>query len=326
MNIIHAEKEALINELKGNLFEYLLGLSLSKIHKIEANFHNGFTGSIKEKLIKYEAHLLKNDPYLFKKLPSMALEVANKINEILPSRLDNIFVVGMSGFRFDLKEADLILVSGEKKIFLSVKLCKANSFVNTKSAGVRSFITTYFSHYKESSKWQNDLNVVVDLSFEKMAKKMHEIAGIAYTGGFFSSWFESGYSDLPGRLPPQMKEILRNFYFEVNSKIHNIFMEMERISPGQLTNCLFALIGFGISNIIRVTYYHKEILKEKYSLEKITIGHPDKLKQTKVGALKPGLSSFEINFPGGILQIRVKPMNVFTTPAVKINCSTKDVN
>jgi hypothetical protein len=326
MNIIHAEKEALINELKGNLFEYLLGLYLSKIHKIEANFHNGFTGSIKEKLIKYEAHLLKNDPYLFKKLPSMALEVANKINEILPSRLDNIFVVGMSGFRFDLKEADLILVSGEKKIFLSVKLCKANSFVNTKSAGVRSFIKTYFSQYKESPKWQNDLNVVVDLSFEKMAKKMHQIAGIAYTGGFFSSWFEKGYADLPGRLPPQMKEILRNFYFEVNSKIHNIFMDMERISPEQLTNCLLPLIGFGDSNIIRVTYYHKEVLKEKYSLEKITIGHPDKLKQTKVEALKPGLSSFEINFPGGILQIRVKPMNVFTTPAVKINCSTKDVN
>ncbi len=326
MNIIHTEKEALINELKGNLFEYLLGLSLSKIHKIEANFHHGFTGSIKEKLIKYEAHLLKTDPYLFKKLPSVALEAANKINEILPSKVDNIFVVGMSGFRFDLKEADLILISGEKKIYLSVKLCKANSFVNTKSAGVRSFIKTYFSPFKESTQWQNDLNVVVDLSFEKMAKKMHEIAGINYSGGFFSSWLESGNADLPGKLPPQMKEILRNFYFEVNSKIHSIFMEMEKISPDQLTKCLFPLIGFGDSNIIRVTCYHREVLKEKYSLVKITIGHPDNLKQTKIGDIKAGLSSFEVNFPGGILQIRVKPMNVFTTPAVKINCSTKDVN
>ena len=39
----------------------------------------------------------------------------------------------------------------------------------------------------------------------------------------------------------------------------------------------------------------------------------------------PGESTFELKFPGRILQIRVKPMNVFTTPAVKINCSTKDL-
>ena len=34
-------------------------------------------------------------------------------------------------------------------------------------------------------------------------------------------------------------------------------------------------------------------------------------------------ASFSVIFGGGELQIRVKPMNVFTTPAMKINCAIK---
>jgi hypothetical protein len=321
MNTTIKEKEALINELKGNLFEYLIGLFLSKIHQIEANFHRNFSGEIKEKLTRYEIHLLKNDPYLFKKLPFMAKEVAQKINNFLPSKIDNIFVVGMAGFRFNLKETDILVISNNEKIPISVKLCKANSFVNTKSAGVKSFIKNYFQDFEMSGEWQNQLNILVDLSFEKMARKMHEIAGLEFKGGFYLDWEESGFSHLPGKLPTEMKKILYQFYFEINSKIFDIFFKMESISPAKLNKCLFPLLGFGEKGIIRMTCYHSD----NYSSLKFTLSSLDQLKDGKLGRLKDGLSSFEIIFPGRILQIRVKPMNVFTTPAVKINCSTKDV-
>ena len=321
METIGTQKEALINELKGNLFEYLLALSLSQIHKIETNFYKSFQGEIKEKLTSYEGFLLKNDPYLFRKLPALAKEMALKVNEVLPQKVDNILVVGKEAFRFNLKEADIVVVSGQRIIPLSIKLCKANSFVNTKSAGVKSFIKTYFYPFSRYQDWQRDLNVVVDLSFEKMARGLHQIAGIRYQRGFTADWLNSGHPDLPGKLSEEMKNIVHNFYFEINSKIHQNFYEMEKESPKELVSCLFPLLGFGSKDIIRATCYHKE----KYSTAKITISRADLIENLALGPLKDGLSSFEIKFPGRILQIRVKPMNVFTTPAVKINCSTKDL-
>lgn len=325
MKKINIETEALINELKGNLFEYLLALSLSKIHKIEGNFFKSFQGEIKEKLISYEGFLLKNDPFLFRKLPVIAAEMAIKMNEILPKKVDNILVVGKDAFRFNMKEADIIVVSGEKLIPLSVKLCKANSFVNTKSAGVKSFIKTYFYSFSRHDEWQRDLNVIVDLSFEKMGRTLYEMAGLRYLGSFSTEWNEMGYSHLPGKLPLEMKNIVRKFYFEINAKIYDIFYKMKKESPTAFVNCLFPLLGFGDKNIIRATCYHKEVSGEKYFPIKITLDRADKVEMVELGQLKQGLSSFELKFPGRVLQIRVKPMNIFTTPAVKINCSTKDL-
>jgi hypothetical protein len=325
MKTIGTEKEALINELKGNLFEYLLALSLSKIHQVEGNFYNSFQGEIKKRLIGYEGILLKNDPFLFKKLPILAQEMAKEINKVLPAKVDNILVVGKGAFRFNLKEADLIVESGEDLIPLSIKLCKANSFVNTKSAGVKSFIKTYFNRFPKHDLWQRELNVVVDLSFERMARILYEKAGLRYIGGFSKDWYESGFSDLPGKLPLEMRKIVRDFYFEINSKIYDIFIQMEKESSEEFKDCLPPLLGFGDKSIIQATCYHKEVFGEKYFPVKISINRADPPKEWELGNLKNGLSSFELKIPGRILQIRVKPMNVFTTPAVKINCSTKDL-
>ena len=49
------------------------------------------------------------------------------------------------------------------------------------------------------------------------------------------------------------------------------------------------------------------------------------LKTLKINGLKKGLSSFEIGLESLTLQIRVKPMNIFTVPAMKVNCSVKKV-
>lgn len=325
METIENEKEALINELKGNLLEYLLALSLAKMHKIEANFYSSFQGEIKKRLTSYEGILLKNDPYLFRKLPILAQEMANEINQVLPKKVDNILVVGKGAFRFDLAEADLIVKSGEDLIPLSIKLCKANSFVNTKSAGVKSFIKTYFNRFSKHEIWQRELNVMVDLSFEKMARSLYEMAGLRYVDGFSKDWEENGYSNLPGKLSLEMKKIVKNFYFEINSKIYDIFRQMEKESPLDLRDSLPPLLGFGDNSIVQATCYHKEVSGEKYIPVKITVNHSDPPKEWQLGDLKKGLSSFELKFSGRILQIRVKPMNIFTTPAVKINCSTKDL-
>ena len=49
------------------------------------------------------------------------------------------------------------------------------------------------------------------------------------------------------------------------------------------------------------------------------------LKSLKINGLKKGLSSFDVCLESLTLQIRVKPMNVFTVPGMKVNCSVKKV-
>ena len=87
-------------------------------------------------------------------------------------------------------------------------------------------------------------------------------------------------------------------------------------------------MGFGRDEIIQATCFHGILNAEKYHFKGIKIFTEstlyENLKAFKIGPIKDNLSSFEIKAGTMILQIRVKPMNIFTTPAVKINCSIKE--
>ena len=66
-------------------------------------------------------------------------------------------------------------------------------------------------------------------------------------------------------------------------------------------------------------------LFEKYNFDSVDLYTSKRFENVDVqfGELKPGISSFEIVFGKTTLQIRVKPMNKFTAPALKVNCSVK---
>ena len=125
-----------------------------------------------------------------------------------------------------------------------------------------------------------------------------------------------------------MKGPIRRFYFEIIEKIFHIFQAMNKESPTKFQDCLFPLMGFGNRGIVQAICFHGIEGGDKYHLKgtrvKMAKELEGNLKKIRVMDMKMDLSSFEVRAGNLILQIRVKPMNVFTTPAVKINCSVKE--
>jgi len=323
-----SQKEALLNELKGNLFEYLVGQNLALKKGILPSFYKTFGGELKNKLVEYENWMRNNDPTLFLKLPQLAKTLAGELIPHIPNKIDNLLIVGKAGgggHRFSLNEADLLLFEGEKVTPISVKLCKTKAFVNTKSGGVKSFIVKYFHQFENCRKFQEELNEVLNLSFKQMGHELYSMEGLEFKGSFDERWV---HSHLPGKVPEGMKAPILKFYAQVIQKIYEIFLEMYDFSQDMFKESLYPIMGFGNSEIIQATCFHGNFKGEKYHPKgiKIISGEDlkEKLKDLKILKFREDLSSFEIKASDMILQIRVKPMNIFTTPAVKINCSIKD--
>ena len=146
----------MINEIKGHLFEYLVGWSLARRYGVEKDFIRGFTGSLRSRLTSYQSFLQQNDEQLYRQLPLLSDSTVQGLLSYLPSSIKHIRVIGkIAGASHDQTrhEAD-ILLEGDEIIPVSLKLCKENSFVNTKSGGVKSFLAKYFALLPDHKKWQ----------------------------------------------------------------------------------------------------------------------------------------------------------------------------
>ncbi|MBG07346.1 MAG: hypothetical protein CME68_01180 [Halobacteriovoraceae bacterium] len=333
-----SQKEAAINEFKGNLFEFLVGSWLSRKYNRETQFLKGFGGSLRSQLMTYEKYLREYDPELVKRLPILARETADKSSSVLPKDIFQIFVVGKCPEfkkRVQLKEADLLALTEDgKEYLLSLKLCKTRAFVNTKSGGVRSFIGKYFYEFREAPILQQKISDFIEQSFLQMSYQLYEKAGLTFEGKFGDEWEEVGKSSLPGQLSKDDLVLVQDHYHRVIQEFYNAFIDFSKKDEEKFKKALFPLLGMGLKNIIQVTCYHGEKSqkgeKERYQLKEVDIVTSQKisneLESIKIEKLKKGLSSFEIRLKTFILQIRVKPMNIFTVPAMKVNCSIKKMS
>jgi len=317
---------ALLNEYKGNLFEYLVAAHLAALWKIEKPFLLSFGGEAKKRLTFYQNELLKADPDLYHQLGPSALKAAHLIDHYYGQlSFHNILVLGKSaGGSHDesFAECDIMLCSDLEDIPVSLKFCKKGAYVNTKSAGIRSFITKYFKAFPKAVLFQEELNHFLDLSFESMGRAMYDKCDLVYDN-FGDHWNES---DLPGELPSHLKEILLNHYYNVCSKLFTTIKEFYKSDPEMFFDSLLPIIGIGRDDIVQVTCFHKNghhiesiefFDKKDFVALKSSLAFLDYKKET---------SSFEISLKDKILQIRVKPMNVFTVSGLKVNCSLKYCN
>jgi len=324
-----AQKEALINEFKGNLFEYLVAQSLARHFAIEGDFIRSFGGEIRRQLTEYDHWLRVHEPSLIKSLPILSQQVASKIVEQIPDGVTKVLVIGKSaGGSHDKTwdEADILIQVEESFIPISLKLCKSNAFVNTKSAGVKSFISQYFKEFSRNTYFQDLINEGVERRFQEMARDLHERASLEYFGRFDHRWTEAGFSELPGQLPKELNEIVVQTYYDCVGEIYSCLVSLYEENRELFLKSLLPLIGIGNSDIIQVSCFHKEIQKEKYQLGGVHIVNSKDLisKEVEIAPLKEGISSFEILLDTLRLQIRVKPMNKFTSASFKINCSIKE--
>lgn len=340
-----AQSEALLNEIKGNIFEFLLASHLCRHHGVEGDFLRSFSqigaGRALEDLKSYQEWLRGSDPELYTQLPVLANEVGQKLMEpdgvLSDLGLENIYVTGKSGAvagQESFKEADLWLKTKKGDIPLSLKLCKKGAFVNTKSGGIRSFLTKYFGDFENAEVLQRELNEFLEQSFSMMAEGLYQWADLPYEEEGFKTqfspaWVEHGYSELPGELAPEAREFLFAHYHRVITKLHNILKGFYERDGKLFGLSLAPLVGMGLENMVQVTCFHNENKEGgRYQLASLqSYGWQEfsqEMKSLKFGELQENISSFEIELGSKRLQIRVKPMNKFTVSALKVNCSLKE--
>lgn len=324
------QKSALINECKGNIFEFIVTQKLASLSNLEAQFLYSLPPDYKTRLLEYEDIVREFDPALLDKLPEFAKIVSDKIwreceLENLNFKQWNVIGKIVATNEQDIwNETDIVgsFMEGDmlKYKTFSLKLSKEHSYTNTKSAGVKSFFEKYFYHFREAKTFQDELNALVDKSFFQMGHKLYDLIGQDFKGAFDDRW-KLHYSELPGEISPEMKPILFENYNNIAQKIYTVLLSLSNEDASLFKKSLFTLCGFGHPDIIQVNCFHSQ-----NNLKDIDVKTFDQLfnnAQFEIQPFKELSSSIEIHIGDLALQVRVKPMNKFTLPAYKINCSIK---
>lgn len=316
------KKEALFNEVKGSLFEFLVGKCLASqkgeelafLQTIDKNYLNVL--SQQDRMVRQfypEMILFLNDVSksmsdglisYFKEVPSNPRLVGKFVNSSLAS---------------ELHESDLLLETSRGEIPLSLKLNKKNAYVNTKSGGVKSFFSEYF---QLRPLVQNKFNQLVDLEFSRMGYELHEWKGLEFTGDF-SGWVKHGLTELPGELAPEGRSILKAYYARLAGNMHEILSVAYAENPKSFVSSLPRLMGFSSDKILQAICFHDFKAGSAPVIDIHTFGDlKSSLKSVSISAFD-NISSVDILLGDWSLQLRIKPMNKFTTTAIKMNCSVK---
>lgn len=326
------QNAALVNEFKGNLFEFLVASFLARQALLEEDFLLSLPNGFREQLAFYESWMRKNSPAIIKALPSLAEKTAMRLMDELPHPIASVKLIGKIAAASGMDhyaEADLLLKLDKQECALpvSLKLCKGNAFVNTKSAGIKTFVSKYFSSFKQSTSLQQELNQKVDFYFDCMGRSLYDLADLEWNGRFGSEWTNAGYSELPGGLSREMNEILVQYYARTIDECYKLLHSFYSEDKEQFAYCLYPLIGLTNPKQWVVSCFHREIGEKTHQLDSILVENATSFDFSSIslGELKSGISSFEVFFPNQILQIRVKPMNKFTTAGLKVNCSIKSL-
>ena len=319
------QKEALTNEVKGNLFEFLVAQYLAREFDLEAQYLKNCDKELLSSFREYETWLRKNNKELLTHLPllakDMALEVASYVKEIHTSEPTDIVTVGKiaAGFHQEqYAEADIIIIFEKKYIPISLKLCKNKAYLSTKSAGAKSFISKYFKQFEKAEFYQNTFNQIIDQGFDEMGESLYERKGLEFEGQFDKKWI---FGELPGKLKGEDKEDLYSFYQVILKNLHQLVCTLKNEDKDKFIESLYPLMGYSNRDVLQAVCYYKAKNKVPYQSEHCFVHDPVKIESIKVDDYSDKKSSFNIYLDESILQLRVKPMNKFTTKSYKINCS-----
>lgn len=335
-------REAYLNEYKGILFEFMVANHCTQNKNINL-FYQQFPSDFLKRLYFAEEQIRNQDLALYSFLNEASFLTAQKILALTGSHVVTVTLLGklFSDHRdFNKKnkelipiEADMALVVSEgeslviKKYYISLKFCKNQSFVNTKSGGLKTFISKYFYAFPEALNFQKKINQLSLEYYSLMVKELHQLAGLKNQGLYFSAEYKSLYSELPGGVPKEFQNVIFSYYHRCILMIEEVFHSMAQSNFELFTALLTPLCGISSPDLIQAKcFYHKA--QGQYSLSTIQIDHfeglKDDLKQASFAQAKNSHSSFELILPHKTLQIRLKPMNVYTTMALKVNCSIKE--
>lgn len=319
----NTKKEALFNEVKGSLFEYLVAKNLAVKANAELPFQQSLDRNYLTVLSQQDRMVRQFYPEMLPFLNEASKLTATKLVSYLNTIPEAPKVVGKfsnSSLSEELHEADLVLTLNQKTLPVSLKLNKKNSYVNTKSGGIKSFFSQYFPFLNPDI--QRSFNQFVDLEFSRMAYELHALHDMDYIGNF-DQWVKKGFSELPGELSQDERSILKSYYARIANEMHRIFLLANQQDTEQFRKSLLPLMGFGKEEILQVICFHD--FPDSFSPDIDIHSFMDVSKgldQTRIKEFG-NISSVEFDIGDWSLQVRVKPMNKFTTTAIKINCSVK---
>ncbi|WP_412462554.1 hypothetical protein [Halobacteriovorax sp. RT-2-6] len=316
--------EALKNEIKGNLFEFLVAKEISVLNKIEANFLKNIDQELMRMMREYESWLRLHARTLLDELPKLAREMARAINVNIKGDITNITVVGKLSdhlIKSQLHEADIVAqvkIDDEVRIIpISLKLVKSGANITTKSAGAKSIFQKYFKSYSDIDFTQHTLNEYIDQEFSRFNRKLYERYDLEYSGRFDSQW---EMTQLPGELEGEDREDLFELYRSLIKHYHDIFSGLLEKDKDKFISSLLPLMGLGNKDVVQGICFYKH---NSYKLDFCHVVNYAQAAKISICELNPEISSFNIEIENDKLQIRVKPMNKFTAPSYKINCSMK---
>lgn len=320
-------KDSLLNEYKGNLFEFLVGQKLAQTFGIEADFLQSLGPQFFSILKEQERFLSNEYPHLLQDLPVLASATQEKIlKEMAFQKIIKIHLIGkMASGSGDGRffECDLLLKSETKDFPISLKLSKKGAYVNTKSAGLKSFLSKYFARLDGES-FQKELDAFVEVEFEAMARLLYKEHELEYDRAFII-WREENLPIRPGELNEVDRKILHEYYHKLNCKLYELVGEMRKKDTSLFARCLLPLIGQGSSDMIQVICYY-ETKNQHHELARVDFKCGQKEPSCELLELKENVGNFVISLHDQLLQIRIKPMKTFVQPSFKVNCSVKTIS
>lgn len=317
------KKEALFNEVKGSLFEYLVAKELAVKSNGELKFQQSLDKNYLTVLSQQDRMVRQFYPEMLPFLNEASKLTSRKLIEYLKGTPESPRVVGKfsnSSLSEELHEADLVLSLADETLPVSLKLNKKNAYVNTKSGGIKSFFSMYFPFLDPEI--QKSFNQFVDLEFSRMAYELHALHDMDYPGNF-DQWIKKGFSELPGELSTDERAILKAYYARIASEMHRIFELAQKSNQVQFNQSLLPLMGFGKTDILQVICFHEFPDSEASQIDIHSFADVSQGLSKTVILPFGDISSVEFGIGDWSLQVRVKPMNKFTTTAIKINCSVK---
>jgi len=326
--------QSLMNDVKGEFFEFLVGRKLAQLFQVEKDFY--FSMGVKKlsHLIGQEKYIRECDVSLIEKFTILA----NKTSEVIEKKILNLLLFlneRSMGKRIKIErvmllgdeyreEKDLgLILTNEKQYYISLKLCKNQSFVNTKSAGISSFLSTYFFS-DITLEIENEFKEKCYFAHNMLANNLNDQHALESTDQF-DHYKKENYPTLPGQLKGKFQNYLFKYYGECSMALFHSLDKIRKNRFPCFQRGLGKIMGLGNPQTLQVICFHSGTLD--YDLKKILCDYySDKssfLRNVKMLSPKVNQTSFGILMSKKQLQIRIKPMREFTESSPKINCSVK---
>jgi len=321
MNEAAIKKEALFNEVKGSLFEFLVAKNLALKSCGEFKFLNSIDKNYLAVLTQQDRLIRQFYPEMLPFLQNVSLLSAEKLFQAIPDSIIDISLVGkLVNSNEESDEADVVISCEKRKVRVSLKLNKQGAYVNTKSGGIKSFFSTYFPFLPSST--QSIFNEFVDVEFNRMAHELHHRHDLEFNGSF-RTWVEAGLSELPGELSNEDRDNLKSYYSRISFELHRILKRASEDFPIEFRIALLPILGFSSEEILQLICFHDFKAGGNANVLVHDLNEVRPKLQKLIIRDHQNTASVDFNFGTSDLQIRIKPMNKFTTTAIKINCAVR---